>query len=154
LLFDYRRGDFMSATAVVETSNADERLPADERSPGTAIDSGLRRRLEAALDLEADDPRRLRLSVANTSVTFDVLGGESVTVLLDRNPPIVTDGSEPAEVTISLDPELADRFSQGAISLPPKLLAGAARCHGPVRKYLMVDAVLRGLLAANAGCGR
>jgi hypothetical protein len=141
----------MSAIAVEETSNFDELFPADERLLGTASDSGLRRRLEAALDLEAGDPRRLRLSIANTSVTFNVPGREPVTVLLDRNPPTVTNGSEPAEVTISLDSDQAERFSRGAISLPPLLLAGAATYQGPVRKYLMIDAVLRALLAANAG---
>jgi hypothetical protein len=143
----------MSAIAIAETINVDRLFPADERLLGKSIDSGLRGRLEAALDLEPGDRRRLRLSIAHTSVTFNVLGPnrESVTVLLDRDPPTVTDGSEPAEVMIELDSDLAERFSRGGVSLGAQLLAGAASYSGPVRKYLMVDAVVRALLAANAG---
>jgi hypothetical protein len=146
----------MSAIAIEEASNVDELFAADERLLGKAIDSSLRRRLEAALDLEPDDRRRLRLSLASTSVTFNVLGPnrESVTVLLDRDPPTVTDGSEPAEVTIELDSDLAERFSRGAVSLGAELLAGAATYGGPVRKYLMVDAVVRALLAGDARVSR
>jgi hypothetical protein len=72
----------MSALAIEGTSDVDRLLPADERLLGNALDSGLRSRLEAALDLEAGDRRRLRLSIANTSVTDNVPepNRESVTV--------------------------------------------------------------------------
>ena len=133
-------------------NDADEFAP-DERATARTPGSGLRARIEAALDLESDDPRLIRLSIAGTSVSFHVSDEhtESVTLLLDRMPPVIADGSEPAEVTIELNADQAERFSRGSVSLPPLLLADQATYSGPVRKYLMVDAVLRALLAGGAG---
>ncbi|HEX6391787.1 MAG TPA: hypothetical protein VFZ89_20135, partial [Solirubrobacteraceae bacterium] len=44
-----------------------------------------------------------RLGSAHTSVTYEILDeeGAAVTLLLDRHPPVVVNGEEPAEVTIS-----------------------------------------------------
>jgi len=111
----------------------------------------LRSRLEEALDLEPGDSRRVRLSNGETSVAFTVRGAdaEAVTVLLDRDPPTVAAPGEPAEVGIELKPEHVNDFVGGAISLGPLLLAGEAAYRGPIRKYLMVDAVIRGLLGAH-----
>jgi hypothetical protein len=108
----------------------------------------LRERLESAL--RTDDPRIGRLGGAGTSVCFQVLHdpAQSATVLLDRDPPTVVRGDEPAEITIELDEQQAER-----LSLPPALLAGDIAYRGPVRKYLMVDPVLRALLADIEGAG-
>lgn len=96
------------------------------------------------------DLRLDRLSRAATSVCFCVLDdpSQSVTVLLDRNPPSVVSGEEPAEITIELGGADADALARGALVLPPALHTGRIAYRGPVRKYLMVDPVLRSLLAA------
>jgi hypothetical protein len=150
-----REGADMSATVTG--------LPMDAATPDSSGDGGkkgrlgsrasgptLRARLEAGLALAAEDGRRGRLSLAGTSVTFNVHGAkpESVTVLLDRDPPVVVDSGEPAEVTIDLSADMADQFSRGAASLGPLLLSGGAAYRGPVRKYLIIDPVLRGLLSS------
>jgi hypothetical protein len=107
----------------------------------------LRTSLERAF--RSGDPRLGRLAAAETSVTFLNRGApeESVTVLLDRQPPIVAGPDEPAEITIELSSDQAARFARGALSLPNVLMSGNTAHHGPVRKYLAVDPVLRGLLA-------
>jgi hypothetical protein len=107
----------------------------------------LRRHLVAALDLPEGDARRTRLSIANTSVTFMVEGCAAATVLLDRDPPRVAGGIEPAEITVHFTAEAAASYGSGAVALGPVLLAGEVTCHGPIRKYLMVDSVVRRLLA-------
>lgn len=109
--------------------------------------SGLRRRIEEAF--AGDDQRLGRLSRAATSVCFRVLEApeQSVTVLLDRMPPGAVGGEEPAEITIELGVDDAEALSRGRLTLPPALHAGRIAYRGPVRKYLMVDPVLRALLA-------
>lgn len=96
-----------------------------------------------------DDPRLGRLAAAGTSVSFQIREDpeQSVTLLLDRDPPAVRRGDEPAEITIELDHEQAVMLARGALSLPPELLAGHIAYCGPVRKYLTVDPVLRAVLA-------
>jgi hypothetical protein len=113
----------------------------------------LREKLQSVL--ETGDPRLTRLSHAGTSVTFQNVDtpSESVTMLLDRNPPVVADGDEPAEITIELTAEQAGRIARGALSLPPALLSGTIGYRGPVRKYLTVEPVLRSMLAELDGGG-
>ncbi|MHB8693470.1 MAG: hypothetical protein ACYDHH_19715 [Solirubrobacteraceae bacterium] len=113
----------------------------------------LRDRLEQALS--TDDPRINRLGGAGTSVCFQVRDdpGQSATLLLDRSPPSVIGGDEPAEITIELNNQQAERLARGSLSLPPLLLTGAVGYRGPVRKYLMVDPVLRALLSDVEGTG-
>jgi hypothetical protein len=112
---------------------------------------GLIRCLQSVL--ASEDPRLARLGMAGTSVSFQVRDApeQSVTVLLDRDPPTVTGGDEPAEITIELSEEQAARLARGALRLPPAMLSGQIGYRGPVRKYLMVDAVLRSLLAELNG---
>jgi hypothetical protein len=99
-----------------------------------------------------------RLGSAGTSVAFQLTGAQrgSVTVLLDRHPPCVTDGSEPAEILIELTTDQAEAFARGSLLLPTAILEGEIRFRGPVRKYLAVDPIIRALLsgeelAAHAG---
>ena len=108
---------------------------------------GLRESLEQALSLGGDQVRRL--GSAGTSVTFDVadMPDASVTVLLDRQPPEVANGVEPAEITIEMSAELATSFARGELALPTRIQSGEVPYSGPVRKYLSLDPILRSLLA-------
>jgi hypothetical protein len=107
---------------------------------------GLRETVERALALGG--PPVYRLGSAGTSVTFRTQGAEddSLTLLLDRHPPQVTDASEPAEISIELSAEQARLFAEGRLVLPNRLLRGEVVCRGPVRKYLTYDPILRALL--------
>lgn len=112
----------------------------------------LRPSLERALGLGGRPV--LRLGSAGTSVRFVVGGdvGGAVTLLLDRFPPVVVNGGEPAEITIELDVGQAELFVGGRLVLPNCLLRGEVGCRGPVRKYLGFDPILRALLGrANGG---
>ena len=101
-----------------------------------------------------------RLSYANTTVTFEVEGGDDpVTLLLDRKPPRLAGPEESAEVEIRLTQEQADDFVAGELCLPARLVTGEVTAHGPVRRYLEVDPILRRLLASvrrpgSPGAGR
>jgi hypothetical protein len=107
----------------------------------------LRTRLERVL--ATGDARLGRLGTAETSISFQNLDAPeaSVTLLLDRQPPDLAGAEEPAEITIALTTQQAARLARGTLSLPSALLGGAVAYRGPVRKYLAVDPVLRGLLA-------
>lgn len=107
----------------------------------------LRSNLERVL--ASGDGRLARLSAAETSVSFKTADApdNSVTILLDRHPPLLADGNEPAEITIQLTAAQASRLAQGALLLPNALITGEVSFTGPVRKYLAVDPVLRSLLA-------
>jgi hypothetical protein len=116
-------------------------------SAGSEAGAALRRNLERVL--ASGDSRLIRLSAAETSVSFQTRNapGASVTILLDRHPPVLTDGDEPAEITIELSAAQATRLARGALLLPNALIGGEVAYTGPVRKYLAVDPVLRSLLA-------
>ena len=128
------------------------RTDGDEPALGSDADL-LRERLGEGF--AGGDPRLRRLSAAETSVSLQITDApqSSVTVLLDRKPPSLAGGDEPAEITIELDEAQAERLARGGLSLPPALLAGQVGYRGPVRKYLMVDPVLRALLADLEGSG-
>lgn len=89
-----------------------------------------------------------RLGSARTSVTFSIDGhpDAAVTLLLDRHPPEVVPGHEPAEVAIEFSREQAEAFLRGELVLPNEIMAGAVLARGPVRSYLRTDPVLRALL--------
>lgn len=121
-----------------------------DQEPEMAVE--LREAVERALGLGGRPV--LRLGSAGTSVRFVVGGdvGGAVTVLLDRHPPVVVNGGEPAEITIELDVGQAELFAGGRLVLPNCLLRGEVGCRGPVRKYLGFDPILRALLGrANGG---
>ena len=109
----------------------------------------LRERLATAL--AGDDPRIGRLTKSQTSVTFTIRDrpAAAATVLLDRNPPKVAAAVEPAEIVIEFDRAQAAQFAIGELSLPPRLLAGDVTYQGPIRKYLVVDPVLRAVLRGS-----
>jgi hypothetical protein len=120
----------------------------DAAAPRTA-GPGLRERIE--LVVGSDEVVRRRLPKARTTVAIVVVDApdESVTLLLDRRPPEVC-GAFDAEVTVLLNSEQASEFAEGRLLLSTALLHGEAKWTGPVRKYLAVDAVLRGALRRAA----
>lgn len=117
----------------------------------------LRASLERALSQDALAVERL--GGAGTSVTFGIAGGETcVTLLLDADRPSVCEG-DGAEIRIELDADAEAEFVRGRLVMSTCLLEGQARSWGPVRRYLTVDPILRGLLAradgaAPGGIGR
>jgi phospholipid/cholesterol/gamma-HCH transport system ATP-binding protein len=118
--------------------------PARPVGPAEAA-AALRAALSAIL---TDDSQFVgRLSYARTSVRFEVEGaGTAATLLLDRRPPRLGDDDEPAEIEISLSASQAERFAAGELSMPAALVSGTVGARGPVRRYLEVDPIIRGLL--------
>jgi hypothetical protein len=119
--------------------------PAGDHDDAAEARGWLYGRLEAALTCEG--PALEELGAAETSVRFRVAGTDAVTLLLDRRPPLLAGGREPAEIVIELTAAQAIRFAAGELSLTTAILEGAVSCRGPVRRYLAVDPLLRGLLA-------
>jgi hypothetical protein len=99
--------------------------------------------------LASGDPRLERLSGAGTSVSFQITGAPhaSVTMLLDRRPPALAPGNEPAEITLELTRDQEAALARGRLAAPSALLGGKIPYRGPVRKYLAIHPVLSGLLA-------
>jgi phospholipid/cholesterol/gamma-HCH transport system ATP-binding protein len=121
----------MDAPATSNTGNA-----------GISIAEALERALSSGLSGVR------RLSYARTSVCFSVSGhGPQATLLLDRDPPAVAGPGEPAEVEIEIEVEDIAHFVTGSLPMPTAVLTGAAFARGPIRKYLEVDPILRGLLS-------
>jgi hypothetical protein len=87
-----------------------------------------------------------RLAHAQTSITFRV-GADSVTLLLDRRPPVLAPSPGASEIEIELDVDQARRFATGALPLACAAVEGRFAWRGPIRKYLGVDPILRALLA-------
>jgi phospholipid/cholesterol/gamma-HCH transport system ATP-binding protein len=107
----------------------------------------------AALDV---DPRlSRRLGKAGTTVSLEIgrtAGApDHLTLLLDRQPPELRAGREPAEVTIFLREEQAAAMAVGRLRLPALIAAGQVTATGPVRRFLAVEPVLRNLLRRTAG---
>jgi len=115
------------------------------------------RRLATALHaaITADLPGANRLSYAHTSVRFCIRGvDDAITLLLDRTPPRLVAGGEPAEIEIDLAAEQAGSYLEGGLPIPAAVAAGLVEVRGPVRKYLEVDPILRARLAWVAGNDR
>ncbi|WP_205698802.1 hypothetical protein [Conexibacter sp. SYSU D00693] len=89
-----------------------------------------------------------RLGTAQTSVAFLVRGGDQplLTLLLDRQPPVLAPDDAPAEVTLVLEPGDVDLFARGRLQMANALLGGRVVSSGPVRRYLQRDPILRALL--------
>ncbi|MHB8696147.1 MAG: ABC transporter ATP-binding protein [Solirubrobacteraceae bacterium] len=91
---------------------------------------------------------------ARSSVRFAVgRDRHGVTLLLDRNPPAVIAGYEPAEAEVGLSPEQAVAFADGELSLASAVFARAVTTRGPIRRYLEVDPILGALLAGGPRFG-
>ncbi|WP_354700215.1 ABC transporter [Paraconexibacter sp. AEG42_29] len=94
-------------------------------------------------------PEVTRLTYAQTTVAF-VLPHSSVTLLLDQRPPQVTQDKAAAEIEVRLSEDQARRFARGELHLTADVIAGRAATAGPVRRFLEVEPILRGLLAARS----
>jgi phospholipid/cholesterol/gamma-HCH transport system ATP-binding protein len=93
-----------------------------------------------------------RLGYAQTSVRFELVeDDDAVTLLLDREPPVIAAAEEPAEIVVELAGEQAEAMASGRLSLPAAVVAGEVRTRGPVRRFLEVEPILRHLLAQTAG---
>jgi phospholipid/cholesterol/gamma-HCH transport system ATP-binding protein len=118
---------------------------------------GVGTRLAASLEaaLEGDTALQLRLRYAATTVAFHVDGErECPTLVLDEDRPRVDlGGGDGAEVEIHFTPAQAEAFDSGRFLLTTAVSRGEVLAHGPVRQYLEVDPILRGLLARAAGNG-
>jgi hypothetical protein len=116
---------------------------------GPARPEELGRRLATVFARGADDPALRRLCRANTTVAFHVSDApqHSATLLLDRRPPELVHGEEPAEVTFRLSSEQAERFAHGELILALELMHGSVQATGPVRPFLALDSILRRLLS-------
>jgi phospholipid/cholesterol/gamma-HCH transport system ATP-binding protein len=91
-----------------------------------------------------------RLTYARTSVRF-VLPDGDITLRLDQRPPRVEPGSSgDAEIEIELDAEQAERLARGQLHLSGEIIAGSVPVAGPVRRFMEVEPILRGLLAETA----
>ena len=131
---------------MAELHNPAAAPPATPRQTAAGLREGLR---EA---LSADTAAVGRLSYARTSVRFTVEGDpESVTLLLDRRPPALASTGEPAEIEIALSGAQAQRFALGQLPMAPAIVSGRVEARGPLRRYLEVDPILRGLLRNRPG---
>lgn len=120
-----------------------------DAAPGEPC-ADLRLRLTQAL--AGNERSALRLLKSKTSVAFVVDDDTEhrVTLLLDRNPPAVGNGTAPSEARFHLTAAQAELFCAGRLPLPAALLNGDVSASGVVRPYLSVDAILRRLLADSA----
>lgn len=89
-----------------------------------------------------------RLTAPSTTVTFQVLARPrySATLSLDTPRPSVASASEIGEIVIAMDQHDGLAFGHGLLVLPNAILNGRVTSTGPVRKYLNVDPIMRGLL--------
>jgi phospholipid/cholesterol/gamma-HCH transport system ATP-binding protein len=132
---------------------------ADGAEPGGSSGRGNSQRapeLRDALErvIASDSPTVGRLSYAKTSVRFNTEGRQDpVTLLLDRRPAELAGSDEPAEVEIHLSAEQAEQFALGRLPLSSAIVRGLVQTSGPVRKYLEVDPIVRGLLRTLSGSG-
>jgi phospholipid/cholesterol/gamma-HCH transport system ATP-binding protein len=111
--------------------------------------------LERVFDRHPESVGRLHHQQTTVSLGLrEDPGGERVTLLLDRRVPELTWTRDPAEIDILLTPQQAACFAAGRLAVPAGIVAGEIGFEGPVRGYLQVDPILRGLLAdlhAEAG---
>lgn len=114
-----------------------------------ALTASLRAALERAL--QGDEHRVRRLQHAGTSVRFRIAGSDAaVTLLLDRAPAQIELSGGPAEIEIELTEQQLRQFITGDLPMPAAVVGGAVAVRGPIRKYLTVDPIIRGLLAEVA----
>lgn len=108
---------------------------------------------------ECSDVRRARIARARTSVRFLVVdpqtgSGAGPVLVCDRPEPSVRVDDGPAEITIHLTVAQAGSYRAGTLQLATSLVSGEVRASGPARKFLVVEPILRSLLAAHADRGR
>jgi hypothetical protein len=105
-----------------------------------------------------DALRWARIARARTSVHVQVVDpvtgeGTGPVLVCDRPEPSVSMDNGPAETTIFLSPEQARRFRAGDLQLATALVSGEVRATGPARKFLVVEPIVRSLIAASSDGG-
>jgi len=120
------------------------------------VECGCAQRLQEALGraLRADPAALMPLTYARTTVAFRLTAsGETLTLRLDETPPRVQRGptDAEAEIEIELSEQQANAFADGRVALTVAVSCGDVAARGPVRKYLEVDPIIRGLLARADG---
>jgi hypothetical protein len=93
-----------------------------------------------------------RLGEAGTSVRLvpAANGGGPFTLLLDREPPEISDIDD-AEIVVELDEAATEQFGAGRLVLSVALMSGGATSTGPIRNFLAIDPILRNLIARRRG---
>jgi hypothetical protein len=100
----------------------------------------------SAMDAAADDPRLGKtLARANTTVRIELADEPdmAVTLLLDRVPIEVVDGSTPGEVELSIASVDLDRLCSPDFHLAMAIARGRVQYEGDVRKFLRITPVVR-----------
>lgn len=105
-----------------------------------------------------DELRGARIARARTSVhvrIVDPVTGESdgPVVVCDRPRPSVSLDGHPAECAVYLTPEQARSYCAGELQLATALVAGEVRATGPARKFLVVEPIVRALIAERPARG-
>jgi phospholipid/cholesterol/gamma-HCH transport system ATP-binding protein len=122
----------------------------DEQAIGRdSAQATVRRALASALARGSEVTERM--ASADTTVSFEVGGERSATLLLDRIPVELADRDEPGEVVIKLGREQAAAYASGALPITDAVLTRQVATSGPIRKYLEIDPILRSLLAQASG---
>lgn len=126
----------------------------------TARDTEVHTMLDCLQDALAscDDLRGARIARARTSVHVVIVDpvtgeGSGPVLMCDRPRPSVSLDGGPAESAIYLTPEQARRYCAGELQLATALVAGEVRATGPARKFLVVEPILRALIAECPGRG-
>jgi hypothetical protein len=90
-----------------------------------------------------------RLALADTTVRIELADEEdlALTLLLDRTPIEVVDGSGDAEVGLTIASIDLERLWLEDFHLPMAIVRGRVLTRGPVRKFLRVMPIVRGLNA-------
>jgi phospholipid/cholesterol/gamma-HCH transport system ATP-binding protein len=125
----------------------------DARLLGRPAPAGVRLPLADMIEaaLEADPATPLRLRYANTTVCFRVDDEpDACTLVLNADRPRVERGGS-GEVEIRFTAAQADAFASGRFLLTTAVSRGDVIVRGPVRQYLEVDPILRGLLSQVSG---
>jgi hypothetical protein len=88
-----------------------------------------------------------RLALADTTVGIELADEEdlALTLLLDREPIEVVDGSADPEISLTIASIDLERLWLDDFHLPMAIAHGRVRPRGPVRKFLRVMPILRGL---------
>lgn len=88
-----------------------------------------------------------RLALADTTVRIQLADEDdlAVTLMLDRTPIEVLDGAGDAEVALTIASIDLDRLWLEDFHLPMAIVRGRVQPHGPVRKFLRVMPIVRGL---------
>jgi hypothetical protein len=120
--------------------------PRDGRGAARAHSEDALERFCAAMEAAAEDPRLSKtLARAGATIRIELLDDPdlSVTLLLDRTPIEVVDGTTSADVNLSIASVDLDRLCSPDFHLAMAIVRGRVQYEGDVRKFLRVTPVVR-----------